>query len=131
MLWGTISLYTFASRTRRAISCAYCAPKSTTRTGPGGTESRAGSLIDQAYTALFHERLPCRRNLAPVANPTLTEKRFEDIKKDDEAGWAAPIALAHAEAAGGPPPAARVAHMTANGAFAKTFALFLLLLAGG
>src|SRR3954453_6206937 len=30
---GTISEYTFASRTRRAISCAYCAPKSTTRTG--------------------------------------------------------------------------------------------------
>src|SRR5580700_8002661 len=28
----TISLYTCASRTRRAISCAYCAPKSTTRT---------------------------------------------------------------------------------------------------
>src|SRR5215468_11874451 len=29
---GTISLYTWASRTRRAMSCAYCAPKSTTRT---------------------------------------------------------------------------------------------------
>src|SRR6478735_773777 len=30
---GTISLYTPASRTRRAISWAYWAPKSTTRTG--------------------------------------------------------------------------------------------------
>src|SRR6185312_7229568 len=30
---GTISEYTCASRTRRAISCAYCAPRSTTRTG--------------------------------------------------------------------------------------------------
>src|SRR5664279_5618967 len=30
---GTISEYTLASRTRRAISCAYWAPKSTTRTG--------------------------------------------------------------------------------------------------
>jgi hypothetical protein len=30
---GTISLYTPASRTRRAMSWAYCAPKSTTRTG--------------------------------------------------------------------------------------------------
>src|SRR2546426_8951340 len=30
---GTISEYTCASRTRRAISCAYCAPKSTTSTG--------------------------------------------------------------------------------------------------
>src|SRR6478752_6038110 len=32
---GTISEYTCASRTRRAISCAYCAPRSTTRTGRG------------------------------------------------------------------------------------------------
>src|SRR5215469_5525152 len=29
---GTISEYTWHSRTRRAISCAYCAPKSTTNT---------------------------------------------------------------------------------------------------
>src|SRR5512143_4068345 len=29
---GTISEYTWHSRTRRAMSCAYCAPKSTTRT---------------------------------------------------------------------------------------------------
>src|SRR5215472_12192036 len=29
---GTISEYTWHSRTRRAISCAYCAPKSTTST---------------------------------------------------------------------------------------------------
>src|SRR5215470_15392919 len=36
---GTISEYTWHSRTRRAISCAYCAPKSTTRTvsKPPGT----------------------------------------------------------------------------------------------
>src|SRR5215218_9828667 len=34
-VWGTTSEYTRASRTRRAISCAYCAPKSTTRTGRG------------------------------------------------------------------------------------------------
>src|SRR3990170_1841641 len=32
IVWGTISEYTWASRTRRAISWAYCAPKSTTRT---------------------------------------------------------------------------------------------------
>src|SRR5438034_6552981 len=32
---GTISEYTWHSRTRRAISCAYCAPRSTTRTGRG------------------------------------------------------------------------------------------------
>jgi len=66
-----------------------------------------------------------------MANPTLSEKRFKEIAKDDQAGWAAPVSLADAEATGGPPPPARVAHMTANGAFAKTFALFLLVLAGG
>ena len=33
---GTISEYTCASRTRRAISCAYCAPKSTTSTVSNG-----------------------------------------------------------------------------------------------
>src|SRR4051812_33374373 len=32
MVWGTISEYTRASRTRRAMSWAYWAPKSTTRT---------------------------------------------------------------------------------------------------
>ncbi len=66
-----------------------------------------------------------------MANPTLNEKRFKTIQKEDEAGWAAPVALAHADAAGGSAPPARVAHMTANGAFAKTFVLFLLVLAGG
>ena len=66
-----------------------------------------------------------------MANPTLNEKRFETIQKEDEAGWAAPVALAHSEAAAGPPPTTRVAHMTANGTFAKTFVLFLIVLAGG
>jgi hypothetical protein len=33
------SEYTLASRTRRAISCAYCAPKSTTKTGRGDADS--------------------------------------------------------------------------------------------
>jgi uncharacterized YccA/Bax inhibitor family protein len=65
-----------------------------------------------------------------MANPALSQKRFEQIAKEDEAGWAAPVALARGEATGAPPPT-RVAHMTANGAFAKTFALFLLVLAGG
>ena len=35
MVEGTISEYTWHSRTRRAMSWAYWAPKSTTRTGPG------------------------------------------------------------------------------------------------
>src|SRR4029453_9526215 len=40
---GTISEYTWHSRTRRAISCAYWAPKSTTRTGRGSAMSLARS----------------------------------------------------------------------------------------
>jgi uncharacterized YccA/Bax inhibitor family protein len=66
-----------------------------------------------------------------MANPTLDQKRLEGIQKEDEAGWAAPIALAQAEATGVAPPAGRVAHMTANGAFAKTFLLFCMVVAAG
>jgi uncharacterized YccA/Bax inhibitor family protein len=66
-----------------------------------------------------------------MANPALSEKRFEQIAKEDEAGWAAPMALAHAEATGEAPPSTRVSHMTANGAFAKTFFLFLIVVAAG
>jgi uncharacterized YccA/Bax inhibitor family protein len=66
-----------------------------------------------------------------MPNPALSQKRYETIEKEDEAGWAAPVALAEAEATGTPPPAARVAHMTANGAFLKTFFLFLIVVAAG
>jgi len=66
-----------------------------------------------------------------MANPALSQKRFETIAKDDEAGWAAPVALAHAESTGAAAPPTRVSHMTANGAFAKTFFLFLIVLAAG
>jgi uncharacterized YccA/Bax inhibitor family protein len=66
-----------------------------------------------------------------MANPALSQKRFDQIAKEDEAGWAAPVALAHAEATGAPPPPTRVSHMTANGAFAKTFFLFLFVVAAG
>src|SRR4051812_34138076 len=38
---GTISEWTCALRTRRAISCAYCAPKSTTRIVSKGSRSGA------------------------------------------------------------------------------------------
>src|SRR3954469_23016152 len=41
---GTISEYTFASRTRRAISCAYWAPKSTTRTGLASVPDAGGGV---------------------------------------------------------------------------------------
>lgn len=66
-----------------------------------------------------------------MANPALSQKRFEQIAKEDEAGWAAPVALVHAEATGTPPPPTRVSVMTANGAFLKTFFLFLIVVAGG
>jgi hypothetical protein len=61
-----------------------------------------------------------------MPNPALSPKRFDTIAKEDQAGWEAPVALAHAEATGAAPPPTRVSHMTANGAFAKTFFLFLI-----
>jgi uncharacterized YccA/Bax inhibitor family protein len=81
----------------------------------------------------------CRTLEAPVGddnedtmpNPAMNQKRYETIEKEDEAGWAAPVALAHAEATGAPPPSTRVSHMTANGAFLKTFFLFLIVVAAG
>src|SRR6187200_538019 len=39
---GTISEYTWHSRILRAISCAYCAPRSTTRTGRSGAGRSGG-----------------------------------------------------------------------------------------
>src|SRR5947208_7273788 len=50
---GTISEYTCASRTRRAISCAYCAPKSTTSTvSNGGASTLALATHADALAAL-------------------------------------------------------------------------------
>src|SRR5579862_956943 len=42
--WWRISEYTRASRTRRAMSCAYCAPKLTTRTGRSVTGAVIGRV---------------------------------------------------------------------------------------
>ena len=74
-----------------------------------------------------------------MANPALNEKRFEDVRKEWDPGWAAGAAAAttatatdvaqtqeHPERA-----PARTGLMTANGTFAKTFLLFLVVLAGG
>ena len=76
-----------------------------------------------------------------MANPALNEKRFEDVRKEWDPGWAAGASAAaaatatatgvaqtedHAERA-----PARTGVMTANGTFAKTFLLFLVVLAGG
>ena len=75
-----------------------------------------------------------------MANPALTDKRFKEVREEDP-GWAAPAAAgaldatattsAATAAAGGvaaPLPGTKV--MTANGTFAKTFFLFLFVLAG-
>jgi uncharacterized YccA/Bax inhibitor family protein len=64
-------------------------------------------------------------------NPALNEKRFDDVRDEWEPGWAAPGHGATVTADGAPPPAVRTGVMTANGTFAKTFVLFLLVLAGG
>ena len=66
-----------------------------------------------------------------MANPALNDKRFEAVREEWEPGWAAPGQGTTDVAGGTPPPAARTGVMTANGTFAKTFVLFLLVLAGG
>jgi uncharacterized YccA/Bax inhibitor family protein len=64
-----------------------------------------------------------------MPNPVLSEKGFERAVDESESGWAMPDALTVGEARRPPVRAARV--MTANGTFARAFALFLLVLAGG
>jgi uncharacterized YccA/Bax inhibitor family protein len=69
-----------------------------------------------------------------MANPALTETRFKTIREEDsEAGWGAPEVLATDTDRGAAVPTvpALTSEMTANGTFAKTFVLFLLVLAGG
>ncbi|MFN8028006.1 MAG: Bax inhibitor-1/YccA family protein [Acidimicrobiia bacterium] len=82
-----------------------------------------------------------------MANPALSEKRFKEVREED-AGWASPAAAAGLDTAaatgpGGSGPGNTAASggvavprpgtklMTANGTFAKTFFLFLFVLAGG
>jgi uncharacterized YccA/Bax inhibitor family protein len=65
-----------------------------------------------------------------MANPALNDKRFEAVREEWEPGWAAPGSDTQS-ATGTPPPVARTDVMTANGTFAKTFVLFLLVLVGG
>jgi uncharacterized YccA/Bax inhibitor family protein len=88
-----------------------------------------------------------------MANPALTDKRFQEVREEDP-GWAAPAsptssldtvapdtvapdtvapdtAAAGAFGAAGAIPRPGTKVMTANGTFAKTFFLFLFVLAGG
>jgi len=68
-----------------------------------------------------------------MPNPILTDKSFERARGEDAPGWAAPSAATAVAGTQARPPGAttdgRV--MTANGTFAKTGALFLLVLLGG
>lgn len=67
-----------------------------------------------------------------MANPVLNDKRFSATAAELEPGWAAP--REPGPATGGAPtatPPTGVATMSANGTFAKTFFLWLLLVVGG
>jgi uncharacterized YccA/Bax inhibitor family protein len=65
-----------------------------------------------------------------MANPVLTDKRFQATAEELQPGWAAP--RTGAGEAGAPPQVGRpVREMSANGTFAKTFFLWALLVAGG
>ena len=65
-----------------------------------------------------------------MASPVLNEKAFERGLDESQPGWAAPD-TAMANRAAPPAAAPGVRTMTANGTFARAFALFLLVLAGG
>ena len=67
-----------------------------------------------------------------MGNPALNEKRFEGEVDEWKAGYAAPgtAGTATLDRADQAPPTTRGAVMTANGTFAKTFVLFLVVLAG-
>jgi uncharacterized YccA/Bax inhibitor family protein len=66
-----------------------------------------------------------------MANPALNEKRFEQARDEWQPGWAAPDTVTQGAGASLPPAVTRSDAMTANGTFAKTFVLFVLLVAGG
>jgi uncharacterized YccA/Bax inhibitor family protein len=65
-----------------------------------------------------------------VPNPVLSDKGFERALSESDAGWAAPDATTAGRAR---PAAAATGErvMTANGTFARTFALFLIILGAG
>src|ERR671936_409391 len=55
--WPTSSEYTRHSRTRRAISCAYCPPRSSTRTGrSSGDRSGSGRISAAIVRGLLRDR---------------------------------------------------------------------------
>src|SRR4029079_17734642 len=94
----------------------------------------ATELVDDRLVVIGHvadgtHTTPGKLHL--MANPALNDKRFEAVRDEWEPGWAAPGSGGTEVADGAPPPTVRTGVMTANGTFAKTFVLFLLVLAGG
>jgi uncharacterized YccA/Bax inhibitor family protein len=66
-----------------------------------------------------------------MANPVLSDKRFAATAEELAPGWAAPGGPATSSVGAPPAPPTGVATMSANGTFAKTFFLWLLIVVGG
>src|SRR3954465_5535396 len=82
---GTISEYTLHSRTRRAISCAYCAPKSTTR-----TVSCSGVTLDRVLRRCRGPPLRHDGSVDDLARQRAATYRFwrEDVGVRPAGAWA-------------------------------------------
>src|SRR6266511_4620473 len=73
---GTSSEYTRASRTRRAMSCAYCPPKSTTSTGrSSGVRSGSCRISAPIVRRLLRDRHVVRMALAQARGGDADELR--------------------------------------------------------
>lgn len=66
-----------------------------------------------------------------MANPVLNDKRFTKTADELEPGWAAPTRTGSDAVPPPPDTAPATATMSANGTFAKTFLLWVLLVVGG
>src|SRR5437588_3313501 len=72
----TSSEYTRHSRTRRAISCAYCPPRSSTRTGrSSGVRSGSGRILAPIVRRLLRDRHIVRVALAQARGSDAHELR--------------------------------------------------------
>src|SRR5215208_216513 len=87
------SEYTRHSRTRRAISCAYCPPRSSTRTGrSSGARSGSGTTLAAIVRSLLGDRHVVRMALAQSGRRDAHELRALHVL--DGCGAAVPHRLA-------------------------------------
>src|SRR5215207_3132449 len=91
---GMTSEYTRASRTRRAISCAYCAPKSTTSTGRGDAGC-TGSVYGRGPS-------PPSEQVRDRLQPRLVQHAGEHAPVDLDGGAVDEVGRAAAEEHAGP-----------------------------